>query len=217
MMATHWTTASLRTEGTGSTAMGSRSWGAGATAALLPVLQGHEVEVCDLHRWPDLGREGDSGEGALPPTPPIPSPPLPRHSGHPTKPPAAPEVGDRGRGVEGPGLAAPARGTASVALGREGCGPACGRASTYAVVGQQRVCVVLGEKGGSECPELPRCPPAAVGTQPCRAAGEALAAAGRGRGCPGWPGPVAGPTAGTGGNGTGASPKSCPRPKVEAS
>lgn len=51
--------------GPGSTAAGSRSPGAGAMAALLPVLQGHEVEVCDLHWWPDLGREGDGGEGAL--------------------------------------------------------------------------------------------------------------------------------------------------------
>ena len=35
-------------------------------AVLLPVLQGHEVEVCNLYRWPDLCREGDRGEGALP-------------------------------------------------------------------------------------------------------------------------------------------------------
>lgn len=83
--------------------------------------------------------------------------------------------------MEGPGLAAPARGPASVVPGREGCGPACGRASTYAVVGQQRIRVVLGEKGGGECPELPRCPPAAAGTQPCRAAGHGPACTALGR------------------------------------
>lgn len=81
-------------------------------AALLPVLQGHEVEVCDLHWWPDLGREGDGGEGALLAL-------LPRAhlclgiQGVQQSPRQPPEVGDRG--AEELSLATPAGGTASTA------------------------------------------------------------------------------------------------------
>lgn len=31
----------------------------GTRAVTLPVLQRHKVEVCNLHGWPDLGREGE--------------------------------------------------------------------------------------------------------------------------------------------------------------
>lgn len=149
--------------GPGSTAAGSRSPGAGAMAALLPVVQGHEVEVCDLHWWPDLGREGDGGEGG-PAGTPSPCPPLPRHSGRPT---GSPRGGGQGcRGAQ--------PGHRSRGHSQHGTGTRTGRGadptSTYAVVGQQGVHVVLGEKGGREHTVQHRCHPAAPGAQPCHTA-----------------------------------------------
>lgn len=128
-----------------------RGPGAEAVAALLPVAQGDEVEVGNLHRWPDLGRGGGAGVSSRGQVPPAPRPPLPasaRAQGihlSPGQPPGRAQGGRWGRGGAQP---CPAGGQSRHGTrGREARQWPSPHASTYTVVGEQGVHVVLGKTG----------------------------------------------------------------------
>lgn len=125
--------------------------GAGAVAALLPVAQGDEVEVGNLHRGPDLGRGGGLGVSSRGQAPPAPRPPPPasaRAQGIHLSPGQPPGRARGGRWGHGGAQPCPAGGQSQHgSRGREARRWPSPHGSTYAVVGEQSVHVVLGKTG----------------------------------------------------------------------